>query len=166
MAGTLASQREIRTEDEFALESTRLKAAVAALVLFLIAAIYRVPPEGAASLRSSRAESPRLSRGASRALAGAHDLAGLPAGALMVLPGELLLPQNRAAGMGIFFTWYYAGLAVLTPIGGILRDASGVAGAALILLVDWSLRHRAFCSYFGYRNADPAQRKAVGASYR
>jgi hypothetical protein len=68
--------------------------------------------------------------------------------------------------MGIFFTWYYAGLAVLTPIGGILRDASGVAGAALILLVDWSLRHRAFCSYFGYRNADPAQRKAVGASYR
>jgi len=54
-------------------------------------------------------------------------LAGLPAGALMMLPGEVLLPQNRAAGMGIFFTWYYAGLAVLTPIGGILRDASGVA---------------------------------------
>ena len=35
-------------------------------------------------------------------------LAGLPAGALMVLPGEVLVPQNRAAGMGIFFTWYYA----------------------------------------------------------
>jgi hypothetical protein len=28
LAGTLTSQREIRTEDEFALESTRLKAAV------------------------------------------------------------------------------------------------------------------------------------------
>src|SRR5262249_50640132 len=38
-------------------------AVVAALVLFLIAAIYRVPPEGAVSLRSSRVESPRLSRG-------------------------------------------------------------------------------------------------------
>src|SRR5262249_50511047 len=38
-------------------------------------------------------------------------LAGLPGGALMMLPGEVLLPQNRAAGMGIFFTWYYAGLA-------------------------------------------------------
>src|SRR5215468_10955835 len=35
-------------------------AVVAALVLFLIAAIYRVPPEGAVSLR---VESPRLSRG-------------------------------------------------------------------------------------------------------
>jgi predicted MFS family arabinose efflux permease len=197
-------------------------AVVAAVVLLLITAIYRVPPEGAASLRSSWAEGPRLSRGelglvslaggvwmlfnvgyilvvsfgptllmsqglsqrdagfmtslvswtviitiplggvlidrighattlmiasfaglglsamlmpatpslALMTLIGA--LAGLPAGALMVLPGEVLLPQNRAAGMGIFFTWYYAGVAVLTPIGGILRDASGAAGAALI----------------------------------
>jgi predicted MFS family arabinose efflux permease len=197
-------------------------AVVAALVLFLIAAVYRVPPEGAASPRSSWAESPRLSRGELGlvSLAGSvwmlfnvgyilvvsfgpallmsqglsqrdagfltslvswtviitiplggilidrigrpttlmiasfaglglsamlmpaapslalmtviGALAGLPAGALMVLPGEVLLPQNRAAGMGIFFTWYYAGLAVLTPIGGLLRDASGAAGAALI----------------------------------
>ena len=28
--------------------------------------------------------------------------AGLPAGAIMVLPAEVLRPQNRAAGMGIF----------------------------------------------------------------
>ena len=197
-------------------------AVVAALVLFLITAIYRVPPKEGAPLPSSRAESPRLSQsqlslvslaggvwmlfnvgyilvvsfgpvllmsqGLSQRDAGFRTsliswtviitiplggvlidrvghattlmiasfaglglsamlmpavpslalmtfigaVAGLPAGALMALPGEVLPPQNRAAGMGIFFTWYYAGLALLTPIGGILRDASGAAGAALI----------------------------------
>jgi MFS family permease len=58
-------------------------------------------------------------------------VAGLPAGAVMVLPAEVLRAQNRAAGMGIFFTWYYAGMALLTPVGGILRDASGAHGAPL-----------------------------------
>src|SRR5262249_10433655 len=46
-------------------------------------------------------------------------LAGLPGGALMMLPGEVLLPQNRAAGMGLFY--------VVLCRPGILRDASGVA---------------------------------------
>jgi len=58
-------------------------------------------------------------------------VAGLPCGAMMVLPGEVLCPQNRAAGMGVFLTWYYAGMALLTPVAGILRDASGAAGAPL-----------------------------------
>ena len=59
-------------------------------------------------------------------------VAGLPCGAMLVLPGEVLRPQNRAAGMGVFLTWYYAGMALLTPVAGILRDASGSAGAPLI----------------------------------
>jgi len=59
-------------------------------------------------------------------------VAGLPAGAIMVLPGEVLRPPNRAAGMGVFFTWYYAGMALLIPVGGILRDASGADGAPLL----------------------------------
>lgn len=59
-------------------------------------------------------------------------VAGLPAGAMMVLPGEVLAPQNRAAGIGVFFTWYYAGMAMLTPIAGILRDSSGDPGAPLV----------------------------------
>jgi predicted MFS family arabinose efflux permease len=58
-------------------------------------------------------------------------VAGLPCGAMMVLPGEVLRPQNRAAGMGIFYTWYYVGMALLVPIAGVLRDASGSAGAPL-----------------------------------
>ena len=59
-------------------------------------------------------------------------VAGLPAGAMMVLPGEVLRPQNRAAGMGVFFTWYYAGMGLLTPVAGILRDATGAPGAPLL----------------------------------
>jgi MFS family permease len=58
--------------------------------------------------------------------------AGLPVGAMMVLPTEVLRPPNRAAGMGVFFTWYYAGMALLTPVGGILRDASGAPSAPLL----------------------------------
>ena len=58
-------------------------------------------------------------------------VAGLPCGAMMVLPSEVLRPQNRAAGMGVFLTWYYAGMALLTPAAGILRDVSGAAGAPL-----------------------------------
>lgn len=60
-------------------------------------------------------------------------VAGLPAGAMMVLPGEVLRPQNRAAGMGVFYAWYYAGMALLTPTAGALRDASGSPGAPLLL---------------------------------
>jgi len=60
-------------------------------------------------------------------------VAGLPAGAMMVLPSEVLRPTNRAAGMGVFFTRYYVGMALLTPVAGILRDASGAHGAPLLL---------------------------------
>jgi predicted MFS family arabinose efflux permease len=57
---------------------------------------------------------------------------GLPAGAIMVLPGEVLRPHVRAVGMGVFFTWYYAGMTLLTPVAGILRDASEAPGAPLL----------------------------------
>jgi predicted MFS family arabinose efflux permease len=56
---------------------------------------------------------------------------GLPCGAMMVLPGEVLRPQTRSAGMGVFYTWYYVGMALLVPAAGVLRDASGSAGAPL-----------------------------------
>jgi len=73
----------------------------------------------------------------------------------MVLPSEVLRRQNRAVGMGVFFTWYYAGMALLTPVAGILRDASGAAGAplyfagglefaALLILVLFRLSQRRF----------------------
>jgi MFS family permease len=59
-------------------------------------------------------------------------ISGLPAGAVVALPAEVLHPQSRAAGMGIFFTWYYAGMALLTPVAGLVRDLTGGPGAPLI----------------------------------
>ncbi|HLH92549.1 MAG TPA: MFS transporter [Xanthobacteraceae bacterium] len=58
-------------------------------------------------------------------------VAGLPCGAMMVLPGEVLHPQNRSAGMGVFYTWYYIGMALLVPAAGKLRDATSLPGAPL-----------------------------------
>ena len=59
-------------------------------------------------------------------------VAGLPCGAMLVLPTEVLRPQSRAAGMGIFYTWYYVGMTLLTPAAGLARDLSGNPGAPLI----------------------------------
>ncbi|MEO6745918.1 MAG: MFS transporter [Caldimonas sp.] len=52
-------------------------------------------------------------------------LGGIPAAAFVSLPCEFLRPESRSAGMGIFYTIYYAGCAVLPTLAGALYDASG-----------------------------------------
>lgn len=59
-------------------------------------------------------------------------IAGLPCGAMLVLPTEVLRAQSRGPGMGIFYTWYYVGMALLTPAAGLVRDLTGDPGAPLI----------------------------------
>jgi MFS family permease len=49
-------------------------------------------------------------------------LFGPPAGIIMALPTEVLEPENRAPGMGIFYTYFYGGMAALTALAGFLRD--------------------------------------------
>jgi MFS family permease len=56
---------------------------------------------------------------------------GLPCGAMLVLPVEVLRPQSRAPGMGTFYTWYYLVLALLTPVAGFVRDFTGDPGGPL-----------------------------------
>jgi len=56
---------------------------------------------------------------------------GAPAGAIVSLPAEILKPENRGPGLGLFITWYYGAMAVLPPIAGWLQDISGDAGAPL-----------------------------------
>jgi MFS family permease len=58
-------------------------------------------------------------------------LAGPPAGLIMALPGSVLRPGNRSAGMGVFYTCYYAAMAGLVPLAGVLRDATRNAEAPL-----------------------------------
>lgn len=56
---------------------------------------------------------------------------GLPCGAMLVLPVEVLRPQSRAPGMGTFYTWYYVVMALLTPVAGFVRDFTGDPGGPL-----------------------------------
>ena len=59
-------------------------------------------------------------------------LSGPPAGLIMALPGEVLRPENRSAGMGVFYTCYYAAMAGLVPVAGLLRDAQDSPAAPLV----------------------------------
>jgi predicted MFS family arabinose efflux permease len=54
---------------------------------------------------------------------------GAPAGLIMALPAQALQPQNRAGGMGIYFTWYYAGMAFLPGLAGMARDLTASPAA-------------------------------------
>ena len=54
---------------------------------------------------------------------------GAPGGLIMALPAQALRPENRAGGMGIYFTWYYAGMAMLPGLAGMARDLTGSPAA-------------------------------------
>ncbi len=56
----------------------------------------------------------------------------LPAGLMAALPIEVLRPENRATGLGLFYTWWYAGVAALPPVGGWTYDVSGAASAPIL----------------------------------
>jgi MFS family permease len=75
-------------------------------------------------------------------------LGGLPAAAYVSLPAELLRPESRNVGMGVFFTIYYVGCALLPTLAGLLYDRAGGAAAlwlaaalaALCVPVLWRFR--------------------------
>ena len=57
-----------------------------------------------------------------------------PAGGLiMALPAQVLRPENRAIGMGIFFTIYYLGMGIFPALAGTMRDISGNPAAPIFL---------------------------------
>lgn len=57
-----------------------------------------------------------------------------PAGGLiMALPTQVLSKENRAIGMGIFFTIYYVGMGIFPALAGYARDVTGNPAAPLIL---------------------------------
>jgi MFS family permease len=55
---------------------------------------------------------------------------GVPGGVIMKLPARILEAEQRAIGMGIFYTIYYGGLVLGTAIGGELADRWGSSSAA------------------------------------
>jgi MFS family permease len=56
---------------------------------------------------------------------------GLPVGVIMSLPSEVLRPEHRGTGMGLFYTWLYIAQAALPPIAGRLQDIVGGTAASI-----------------------------------
>jgi MFS family permease len=57
-----------------------------------------------------------------------------PAGGLiMALPAQILRIENRAVGMGMFFTIYYLGMGIFPALAGTIRDITGNPAAPLAL---------------------------------
>jgi len=56
-------------------------------------------------------------------------ISAIPAGAIVALSTEALRTETRAAGLGIFYTWYYLGTAGGPPLAGWIGDLAGSAAA-------------------------------------
>jgi len=58
---------------------------------------------------------------------------GMGAGPIMTLPSQILRPEARAFGMGVFYAVYYGMMMVAPTIAGGMADRAGNAGAAFML---------------------------------
>jgi MFS family permease len=58
---------------------------------------------------------------------------GLAAGPIMTLPSQVLRPEARAFGMGLFFMLYYGVMMVAPTLAGAIAERMGSAGAAFLL---------------------------------
>lgn len=56
-----------------------------------------------------------------------------PAGALFALPTTALSEEHRAAGIGIFYTWYYVAMAAGPGIAGLGRDLTDSPSVPLLI---------------------------------
>ena len=57
---------------------------------------------------------------------------GPAAGVIMTLPTEAVRPEARAAGIGVFYVWYYLGMALLPRVAGMTRDVTGTPAAPIV----------------------------------
>jgi predicted MFS family arabinose efflux permease len=57
---------------------------------------------------------------------------GPPAGIIMALPAGVLHPENRAAGMGLFYSCFYGAMMALTSLAGFSRDLTQNAAAPIL----------------------------------
>lgn len=58
---------------------------------------------------------------------------GVPGGALVAMTSEAVSARNRGPGLGVYYTWYYAGMTVAPAAAGWLRDRLQHAGAPVLL---------------------------------
>lgn len=55
----------------------------------------------------------------------------LAAPVVAALPAQVLAPEVRGPGFGIYYLWYFGGMPVLIALAGLLRDNTGSATASL-----------------------------------
>ena len=60
-------------------------------------------------------------------------IGGVPAGSIMAMPAAVLRPENRAIGMGLFWTIYYGVYAALPPLAGLALDFTKNPASPLFL---------------------------------
>jgi MFS family permease len=60
---------------------------------------------------------------------------GMPAGVLVSLPGEILRAESRSTGMGIFYTIFYAGMAIAPPVAGAIAVHAASSAAPIWMAV-------------------------------
>lgn len=58
---------------------------------------------------------------------------GPGAGPIVALPSDVLRPENRGPGLGVFFTWYYVAMAIGPPLAGAGRDWTGSSSTPLLI---------------------------------
>jgi predicted MFS family arabinose efflux permease len=61
-------------------------------------------------------------------------IGNLPPGPIVALAGEVLRPQVRSTGMGIFYTLLYLGLGLGPILAGFVSDTSGNPAAPVYLI--------------------------------
>ena len=61
-------------------------------------------------------------------------IGNLPPGPIVALAGEVLRPQARSTGMGIYYTFLYLGLAFGPVIAGVVSDTTGNPAAPVYLI--------------------------------
>lgn len=84
---------------------------------------------------------------------------GLLGGTMMALPVQVLRTNTRAVGLGIFYTWYYATMAVLPAAAGLGRDI-GHSVAAPIL----SAAAMVFVALLGIAAFQMVRRRPIGSA--
>ncbi len=72
-----------------------------------------------------------------------------PAGPLVSLPAEVLEPSHRAAGMGLFYSWFYLGVTLAPILAGVSIERTGNAAAPITLAVIIVLL--ALCCFVSFR---------------
>lgn len=93
-------------------------------------------------------------------IAVAGFITGLPAGAVMALPAQVLRPAQRSSGMGLYFTWYYLGMALLPPLAGKLRDVVGDPRVPLFMAAALTIVTAACIAGFALKRASASPEAA------